>query len=567
LHIIEDTVDIRNVPFGYGEDDDNPTIAEVTYEDDSIRILEEFKSKKWKKLENDPQMQTKGIERMVDFGSQKQDIISKEARSCSPEYLPETKLLKTSSGKQQNHYSVKSFPRTKKSNSNSSLARSKKNDSVDSPIRRTYDYEASPSVCYASPLRKQRHNSDTSPPRRQRHDSNASPPRRQSHDSDASPARRQRHDSDASPPRRQWHKSKASSPRRQRHDSDASPPRTQRLDSDASPSRTQRHDSDASPPRRQRHDSDPTPPRRQRHDSDASPPRRKRHDSDASPSRRQRHNSDASPPNRQRHDSDTSPSRRQRHDSNASHPRKKRHDSDVSPPRRERHDSDVSFPGRHRLDSDALSSRRQRHDSDALPIRKKKHEFDVYEDNPSQPKQSENHALSKKGLSRPERKMTTDEYLQARKRGKLKKDTPEEMMRKERERKLQLEAEERNKQWKHGIKQVQQYQQKMVDDVHEMGKAFARSADDTDLNNRLKEVVREEDPMLEYMTKKKEQPVTQSQNPLYKGPFPPNRLNIRPGYRWDGVDRSNGFEKQWFERQSNKRAHDEDAYKWSVSDM
>ena len=52
-----------------------------------------------------------------------------------------------------------------------------------------------------------------------------------------------------------------------------------------------------------------------------------------------------------------------------------------------------------------------------------------------------------------------------------------------------------------------------------------------------------------------------------KGPFPPNRFGIRPGYRWDGVNRSNGFEKALFARESNRKATAEESYKWTVEDM
>lgn len=70
--------------------------------------------------------------------------------------------------------------------------------------------------------------------------------------------------------------------------------------------------------------------------------------------------------------------------------------------------------------------------------------------------------------------------------------------------------------------------------------------------------------MRNYVAKK----THQSRRQKYRGPPPPpNRYNIEPDYLWDGVDRSNGFEKALFDKQAAQKAIQEVAYKWSVEDM
>ncbi|KAL1881591.1 Pre-mRNA-splicing factor cwc26 [Paecilomyces lecythidis] len=94
---------------------------------------------------------------------------------------------------------------------------------------------------------------------------------------------------------------------------------------------------------------------------------------------------------------------------------------------------------------------------------------------------------------------------------------------------------------------------------------LARTINDEDLNEELRARDRWNDPAAQFLTSKKEG-VSVSGKPLYKGAFQPNRYGIRPGHRWDGVDRSNGFEKEWFAARNRKQRIGELEYQWQMDE-
>ncbi|KAI1302749.1 Pre-mRNA-splicing factor of RES complex-domain-containing protein [Xylaria venustula] len=106
-----------------------------------------------------------------------------------------------------------------------------------------------------------------------------------------------------------------------------------------------------------------------------------------------------------------------------------------------------------------------------------------------------------------------------------------------------------------------------LDDAKVM--AVARHADDEEMNAEMKGRVRWGDTMAAFVKPKDDGSGKGGRRgakgrPVYKGAWAPNRYQIPPGYRWDGVDRSNGFEAERF-KAINRRERNKDLdYSWQM---
>ncbi|KAK7827348.1 bud13 like protein [Quercus suber] len=142
-----------------------------------------------------------------------------------------------------------------------------------------------------------------------------------------------------------------------------------------------------------------------------------------------------------------------------------------------------------------------------------------------------------------------------------------------------------------GLAQKREAEARLQELESEKDKPFARTRDDPELDKMLRERIRDVDPMahlVKAMQKKRPElvlPNLGDNEKMKESGFvvpqdipdhswlkrrldaAPNRYGIRPGRHWDGVDRSNGFEKGLFKRMNEKRATETEAYLWSVSDM
>ena len=91
----------------------------------------------------------------------------------------------------------------------------------------------------------------------------------------------------------------------------------------------------------------------------------------------------------------------------------------------------------------------------------------------------------------------------------------------------------------------------------------ARGIDDEDLNADLKQQDRWNDPAAQFLSSKKARK-SASGKPMYAGAAAPNRYGIRPGHKWDGVDRGNGWEGERFKALNRVTRNKNLDYSWQT---
>ena len=140
-------------------------------------------------------------------------------------------------------------------------------------------------------------------------------------------------------------------------------------------------------------------------------------------------------------------------------------------------------------------------------------------------------------------------------------------------RRAAAEAEEKARQAKEDLKgEVQQEEARKRREKLEDAKLMplSRKADDEEMNQELKEKERWNDPMAQFMDTAPKQTGSgkgrSKRRPVYNGAAQPNRYGIRPGYRWDGVDRSNGFEAERFKALNRRERNKGLDYAWQMDE-
>lgn len=162
-----------------------------------------------------------------------------------------------------------------------------------------------------------------------------------------------------------------------------------------------------------------------------------------------------------------------------------------------------------------------------------------------------------------------------------------------RAKKREEEEADQHLEWRGGLAQKREAEERARRLQEEASAPFARYDHDRQYEDQLKGKARFGDPFANLARRKAEevsqaaQPLTERYGPsaLEKSGFnipqevpphswlkrgvadPGNRYNIRPGRHWDGVNRSNGFERDLFKSLANRATQAAQAREWAQSDM
>ena len=118
--------------------------------------------------------------------------------------------------------------------------------------------------------------------------------------------------------------------------------------------------------------------------------------------------------------------------------------------------------------------------------------------------------------------------------------------------------------WGSGLAQQRAKEERSIRARQDASGPVARYEIDADTDAEKRAAIRFDDPMAQHLSRK----APASNKPKYRGPPPPaNRFNLLPGFRWDGVDRSNGFEKQFFQAKAKASREAAEAHAWATADM
>lgn len=134
---------------------------------------------------------------------------------------------------------------------------------------------------------------------------------------------------------------------------------------------------------------------------------------------------------------------------------------------------------------------------------------------------------------------------------------------KAREVQRQEERKKKEKQLSQGLVQQREKEAKRAELARISHEGFSRRAGDADTEAALRGKDRWDDPAAAFLSERE----SHDARPVYKGGFAPNRFSIRPGYRWDGVDRGNGHEAKRFKEMANLNQRRSEYEDWAKEDM